>query len=153
MNRAFDSVRLRSLLEAEGEACAQLEALLDSERAAVATHDLPRLLDCLRQRELVQSDLERAARERKRFLTEAGTSLPALRSEAPELKDALDGLRRRAVSVRRAQTVNDGMLRAALGQVAELIAIVSRALPESRYDSRAALRTPLPRSPGGSWSA
>jgi hypothetical protein len=44
-------------------------------------------------------------------------------------------------------------VRAALAQVTDLLTIMRRERPDSRYDGRAALTTPAQASAGGRWSA
>ena len=78
-------------------------------------------------------------------------TLAALASTDPALADVVATVRRDAARVRRAQRINEGLVRAALAHVTDLLNVMRRELPESRYDGRAMLTTPVPAA--GRWSA
>jgi hypothetical protein len=61
-------------------------------------------------------------------------------------------LRTEGAAVRGAQRIKAGLVRAALAQVTDLLAIIKRDLTESRYDVRASLQTPAALTRTG-WSA
>lgn len=153
MSLGGDCPSLRELLEAEGDCCARLRPILDAERAAAADYDHVALLACLREREAVQAEWQRAANTRRQRLRAASLTLAAAIDQDPELRATVRAVRRQAAEVRQAQRVNEGVIRAALAQVTDLLAVIRRELPQSRYDGRAALTAPLPASAGGSWRA
>jgi flagellar biosynthesis/type III secretory pathway chaperone len=142
---------LRALLEVERECCGRLLPILDAERAAAAAYDHVALLACLREREAVQAEWERAARQRRARMHATGSRLGALVADDPELAAVVDAVRRDATRVRRAQRINEGLVRAALAHVTDLLTVMRRELPESRYDRRAVLTTPV--RAAGRWSA
>ena len=141
---------LRVLLETERDCCARLLPILDAERAAAA-YDHAALLACLKEREAIQAEWQRAAAMRRQCLRDTGATA-ALMAQQPDLAAVVEAVRQQAVAVRRAQRVNEGLIRAVLAHVTDLLTVIRRELPESRYDGRAALTTPLP-STGGSWRA
>jgi flagellar biosynthesis/type III secretory pathway chaperone len=145
--------RLRELLAAEGECCVRLEPILEAERAAAASYDYVALLACLKEREAVQAEWERVSAERRRVLRERGTTLAVASAADPELAATVASVRRLAGGVRRAQQINAGVIRATLAQVTDLLTVIRRELPTSRYDDRATLNAPLPATRGGSWTA
>lgn len=151
MHPEAEEPSLRGVLETERTCCARLLLILDAERAAAAAYDHAALLACLKEREAIQAEWQRAAAIRRRLLRRAG-EMAALIAEDPDLAVVVEGARREAAVVRRAQRVNEGLIRAVLAQVTDLLTVIRRELPESRYDGRATLMTPLP-SPGGSWRA
>jgi hypothetical protein len=142
---------LRALLELEREYCARLLPLLDAERAAAAGYDYLALVACLREREALQAEWERIAERRRRAVQESGVSLAALAAEDAELAAIVAEVRRDAARVRRAQRVNEGVIRAALTHVTNTLTVLNRGMPGSQYDDRATLRTPV--AVGGRWSA
>ena len=144
---------LATLLDAERACCARLLPLLDAERAAAAAYDHAALLACLREREILQAEWQRAAAERRRHQEAAGGSLKRLAANDPELATALRDATREAEAVRRAQQINEGVVKAALAQVTDLLAVMRRERTDSRYDGRAALTGAALSSAGGRWSA
>ena len=141
---------LGSILAIERECCARLLPLLDAERAAAAAYDHAALLACLREREILQAEWQRAA-GRRRALQK--TVAPAAVAEDAGLVALIRAVAREAAGVRRAQRVNEGVVRAALAQVTDLLAVMRRERPDSRYDGRAALTGQALSSAGGRWSA
>jgi hypothetical protein len=141
---------LSALLTIERECCARLLALLDAERAAAAAYDHAALLSCLREREILQAEWNRAA-SRRRELQQAAPA--ALGAPDPALAALVRDVAREAAAVRRAQRVNEGVVRAALAQVTDLLAVMRRERPDHRYDGRAALTGSAVSSAGGRWSA
>jgi hypothetical protein len=79
--------------------------------------------------------------------------LKRLAASDPELAVALRETTREAEAVRRAQRINEGVVKAALAQVTDLLAVMRRERPDSRYDGRAALTGNALSSAGGRWSA
>jgi FlgN protein len=144
---------LRRWLEIERESCERLAPILEAERAAAAAYDHAGLLACLKEREAVQAVWRRAAEARREHVRAAGRPLAALVAADPTLAEVMRHVRARAATVRRAQRVNEGLIRAALAQVTDLLTVIRRELPDSRYDGRAALTTPLTTSRSTSWSA
>ena len=143
---------LRGLLETERERCARLSPILDAERAAARAYDHTALLACLKERESVQGEWQRAATMRRQLLEREGQTLDDVAARDPELSDLVGALRADADAIRQAQRINEGIIRAALTQVTSLLAVIKRELPETQYDGRASLTTPalLAR---GEWSA
>ncbi len=142
-----------TLLAAERDCCARLLPLLEAERAAAATYDHSALLACLREREILQAEWQRAAALRRRHLASGGRTLAELAAADPGLAREMLETRRDAEAVRRAQRVNEGVVRAALAQVTDLLAVLQRERTDSRYDGRAALTGAATSSAGGRWSA
>lgn len=154
MASASSSPALASLLAAERACCNRLAPILAAERAAAATYDHAALLACLREREILQAEWERAAARRRRHVEDAGCSLAELAAADPMLARDIEDTARDAEAVRREQHVNEGIVRAALAQVTDMLAVMRRERGDSRYDGRAALtggRTPS--SAGARWSA
>lgn len=147
-----DTPSLSALLDLERACCARLLPLLDAERSAAAAYDHAGLMACLREREILQAEWQRAASLRRECQQRAGRPLAALAAADPVLAVALRDTAREAAAVRRAQRVNEGVVRAALAQVTDLLSVMRRARPDSRYDGRAAL-TGATTSAGGRWSA
>ncbi len=143
---------LAALLDDERVCCARLMPLLDAERAAAAAYDHSALLACLREREILQAEWQRAAGRRRASQEAAGASLARLAADDPTLATAMQAATREAEAVRRAQRINEGIVRAALAQVTDLLAVMRRERTDSRYDGRAAL-TDRALSAGGRWSA
>jgi flagellar biosynthesis/type III secretory pathway chaperone len=141
---------LTAVLTIERECCARLMPLLDAERSAAAAYDHAALLACLREREILQAEWLRAS-ERRRALQK--TLGPTCIAEDAELVALMREVAREAATVRRAQRINEGVVRAALAQVTDLLAVMRRERPDSRYDGRAALTGQALSSAGGSWSA
>jgi flagellar biosynthesis/type III secretory pathway chaperone len=148
-----DTTELATLLETERECCARLLSLLDAERTAAASYDHAALLACLREREILQSEWQRAAGVRRERQIAAGTSLAGLVAGDAALSALVQNVAREAAAVRRAQRVNEGIVRAALAQVTDLLAVMRRERTDSRYDGRAALTSATISSAGGRWSA
>jgi flagellar biosynthesis/type III secretory pathway chaperone len=142
---------LRALLELEGECCARLLPILDAERAAVAGYDYVALLACLRERETLQAEWERVSRLRRERLRAASVPLASLVADDPALASVAAAVRRDTDRVRRAQRINEGIVRAALAHVTDTLTVMRRELPDSRYDRQAVLRTPPPAA--NRWSA
>lgn len=147
------TAELIALLHAERDCCGRLLGLLEAERGAAASYDHAALLACLREREVLQAEWERVARLRRDRHGASAERLAALAGDAPELAAAMREVARDAAAVRRAQRVNEGVVRAALAQVTDLLTIMRRERPDSRYDGRAVLRTPVQERAGGRWSA
>jgi flagellar biosynthesis/type III secretory pathway chaperone len=147
------SASLATLLDAERVCCARLLPILEAERAAAAAYDHAALLACLREREILQAEWQRAAAERRRHQEAAGGSLKRLAASDPVLATALRDTTREAQAVRRAQQINEGVVKAALAQVTDLLAVMRRERTDSRYDGRAALTGAALSSAGGRWSA
>lgn len=143
---------LAVLLGAERAYCARLLPLLEAERSAAAAYDHAALLACLREREILQAEWQRAAETRRRHQDAVGGSLARLAADDSELAAELRAVKREAEAVRRAQRVNEGIVRAALAHVTALLAVMRREDGESRYDGRAAL-TDRAVSSAGRWSA
>ena len=141
------------MLAIERKCCARLLPLLDAERAAAAAYDHTALLACLREREILQAEWQRAAGLRRERQKAAGASLATLTADDPDLAGAMQETAREAAAVRRAQRVNEGVVRAALAQVTDLLSVIRRERPDSRYDGRAALTGAAISSSGGRWSA
>lgn len=152
MSLEGEAPSLRGLLETERECAGRLLAILDAERAAAAAYDHAALLACLKEREGIQAAWQRAAQLRRQRVRAAGVSLASLVGDDPSLAAAADAARTMAADVRRAQRVNEGIIRAVLAQVTDLLSVIARKSPDSRYDGRAVLTTPLKAS-GTSWSA
>jgi flagellar biosynthesis/type III secretory pathway chaperone len=144
---------LRELLAVERDCCIRMLPLLDAERAAAAAYDHAGLVACLREREMLQAELQRAADARRERQQGLGRPLAALRADDPELATLLHETARAAAVVRRAQRINEGVVRAALAHVSDLLAVMRRAHPDSRYDGRAALTGATAASSGARWSA
>jgi flagellar biosynthesis/type III secretory pathway chaperone len=142
---------LRALLELERECCARLLPILDAERAAAAGYDHLALLACLREREALQAEWGRVSRLRRERVREMKVPFATLVAADAALAAVVDDVRRDAERVRRAQRINEAVVRAALAQVTDTLTVIRRELPDSRYDGRAVLRTPLPAA--GRWSA
>ncbi|MCC6764845.1 MAG: flagellar export chaperone FlgN [Deltaproteobacteria bacterium] len=147
------SSTVASLLAAERACCGRLAPLLEAERTAAATYDHAALLACLREREILQAEWERVAKLRRRHLAEAGRSLAELAAGDPALGREIAETARDAEAVRRAQHINEGVVRAALAQVTDLLAVMRRERSDSRYDGRAALTGQALSSAGARWSA
>ncbi len=144
---------LAMLLGVERECCARLLPLLEAERAAAAAYDHAALLACLREREILQAEWQRAAALRRRHQEAAGGSLARLAATDPTLVAAMQDGARDAEAVRRAQRINEGVVKAALAQVTDLLAVMRREHTDNRYDGRAALTSAALTSAGGRWSA
>ncbi len=145
---------LVGLLNDERACCARLLSLLEAERAAAASYDHAALLACLREREILQAEWQRTAAARRRaHATASGGSLVRLAADDPELAAVLRDTAREAAAVRRAQRVNEGIVRAALAHVTDLLAVIRREHTDNRYDGRAALTSAALSSAGGRWSA
>lgn len=144
---------LAPLLAAERACCNRLLPLLEAERTAAATYDHAALLACLREREVLQAEWERAGVLRSRHLEAAGRSLAELAADDPVLAREIQDTARDAEAVRRAQRINEGIVRAALAQVTDLLAVMRRERSDSRYDGRAALTGQALSSAGARWSA
>ena len=153
MTPAHSIPELSALLRLERECCTRLVPLLDAERAAAAAYDHAALLACLREREILQAEWQRAAGLRRQRQQASGPALATLAAEDPELAFLLQDTAREAAAVRRAQRVNEGVVRAALAHVTDLLSVMRRERPDSRYDGRAALTGAALSSVGGRWSA
>ena len=149
-----DDVRatLRAVLEHERACCARLLPILEAERAAAAAYDQPGLLACLKEREAVQAEWQRSAEARRRVLRTGGAAVGRMLKTDPELATLVAAVRGEAGVVRRAQRVNEAIVRKLLAHLNDLLTVIRRELPGSRYDGRATLTAPAPAS-GGSWSA
>ena len=143
---------LRALLEAERECCARLLLVLDAERAAAAAFDYAALIACLKERETVHAEWSHAATARRTALRADGRTLAAIAAAEPALAGIVGALRTDAAALARAQRVNASVVAAALGQVTDLLDVIQRQRPETRYDQRAKLTAPA-RTAGGGWSA
>jgi flagellar biosynthesis/type III secretory pathway chaperone len=144
---------LSALLSAERECCARLLPLLEAERAAAAAWDHAALLACLREREILQAEWLRTADVRRAHEHASGTSVRALAGEDADFAALVQEVAREAEAVRRAQRVNEGVVRTALAHVTDLLSVMRRESPDSRYDGRAALTSTAAASFGGRWSA
>ena len=153
MAAELSTAELSDLLRVERECCARLQPVLDAERAAAVAYDHAALLACLREREILQAEWQRAAGLRRQHQADTGQSLAALAAGDAELAVAVREAAREAATVRRAQRVNEGIIRAALAQVTDLLTVIRREQPDSRYDGRAALTADTAPSAGGRWSA
>lgn len=142
---------LRAILELERECCARLLPILYAERAAAASYDHVALMACLRERETLQAEWEQVAQRRRTTLRDTGASLASLGMKDAPLATVLADVRRDAARIRRAQHINEGVVRAALAHVTNTLTVIRRELPDSRYDDRAVLRAPAPAA--GRWSA
>jgi len=151
MSLERNGASLRALLELERDCCARLSPILDAERAAVAGYDHVALVACLRERETLQAEWERVARARREWLRDAATPFAELVAADPALAGIADEVRRETARVRRAQRINEGVIRSALAHVTDTLTVMRRELPESRYDRQAVLRTPL--AAANRWSA
>jgi hypothetical protein len=149
---AHTSSGLRALLEAERECCARLQLVLDAERAAAAAFDYPALIACLKERESVHAEWARAAAARRAGVRADGRSLTTIAAGDPALGETVRALRAAATALARAQRVNERVVRAALGQVTDLLDVIRRERPETRYDGHAKLTAPV-RTASGGWSA
>jgi len=143
---------VRELLQAERDCCLRLLPILEAERAAAACCDVQALLACLRERETVQAEWQRVAEERRQHVRAAAGELLTLAQGDAGLIALIHEIRQYAGLVRRSQRVNEGVIRAVLAQVDDLLAVARRERPESRYDAHAALTVPRARAHGG-WSA
>jgi hypothetical protein len=141
---------LSAVLAIERECCGRLLPLLEAERSAAAAYDHSALLACLREREILQAEWQRAAGRRRELQKIVGAVVAA---KDPDLMATMREVAREATAVRRAQRVNEGVVRAALAQVTDLLAVMQRERPDSRYDGRAALTGAGLSSAGGRWSA
>jgi flagellar biosynthesis/type III secretory pathway chaperone len=146
------ATELARLLEIERECCGRLLPLLDAERAAAASYDHAALIACLREREVLQAEWQRAAGLRRQRLQGGGVSLARLTADDPALAALVRRVARDAAAVRRAQRINEGVVRAALAQVTDLLSVMRREHAGSRYDGRAALTSTAVSATGG-WSA
>ncbi len=146
------SSSLADVLDAERACCARLLPLLEAERAAAASYDHAALLACLREREVLQAEWQRAVEVRRQRLAAAEGALTRLAADDPELARAMRDTAREAAAVRRAQKINEGIVRAALAHVTDLLAVMRREHADSRYDGRAAI-TNRALSSAGRWSA
>ena len=146
------SPSLRALLEAERECCARLQLVLDAERAAAAAFDYPALIACLKERESVHAEWSRAAAARRAKVRADGRTLVAIGAGDPALAESVRALRVDASALKRAQRVNERVVRAALGQVSDLLDVIRRERPETRYDGHAKLTAPV-RTARSGWSA
>ncbi len=151
MSHEPDGPSVRALLELERECCARLLPILDAERAAAAGYDHLALLSCLREREALQAEWERVSRLRRERLRATSVPFATLVADDPALAAVVADVRRDAGRVRRAQRINESVVRAALAHVTDTLTVIRRELPDSRYDGRAVLRAPLPAA--GRWSA
>lgn len=142
---------LRALLELERDCCRRLVPILDAERAAAAAYDHVALLACLREREALQAEWERAVRKRRAHVEAAAVPFPELVARDADLAALVADVRCDAERVRAAQRINEGVVRAALAHVTDTLTVLRRELPDSRYDGRATLRAPLPSA--SRWSA
>jgi flagellar biosynthesis/type III secretory pathway chaperone len=148
-----DTTELAALLETERECCARLLPLLEAERTAAASYDHAALLACLREREILQAEWQRAAGLRRQRQQAAGKQLADIAAGDAALNALVHIVAREAAAVRRAQRVNEGVVRAALAQVTDLLSVMRRERTDSRYDGRAALTGAAISSAGGRWSA
>lgn len=146
------SSSLADVLDAERACCARLLPLLDAERTAAASYDHAALLACLREREILQAEWQRAVELRKQRLAAADGALARLAAADPELVRAMRETAREAAAVRRAQRINEGIVRAALAHVTDLLTVMRREHTDSRYDGRAAITNRALVS-AGRWSA
>lgn len=146
---------LREQLERERDCCLGLARLIEVERSAVAQRDLPRLLDAVKEREVLQARWQRIAASRASLRGAAGKAAGASTNASPDesLASLVAEVRAAAEALTRAQRTNAAIVRGALEQVSGLLATVRRAQPGSRYDDRAALNAPLPHAAGAGWSA
>lgn len=144
---------LAALLAAERECCLRLMPLLEAERAAAAAYDHAALLACLREREILQAEWQRAMAQRKEHLVAAGRSLAELAAGDVVLAREVRDTAREAEAVRRAQQINEGVVRAALAHVTDLLTVMRRERSDSRYDGRAAITGQALSSAGARWSA
>lgn len=151
--RDVDTTELAALLETERECCARLLPLLEAERTAAASYDHAALLACLREREILQAEWQRAAGLRRQHQHAAGTRFAQILAGDAALNALVQIVAREAGAVRRAQRVNEGVVRAALAQVTDLLSVMRRERNDSRYDGRAALTGAAISSAGGRWSA
>lgn len=153
MTIAASHPELRALLEAELACCRRLAPILDAERAAAASYDHAALLACLREREAVQVEWHDVAGRRRKALQALGVPPATLFARDTSLATLAADVRRTGEEIRRAQRVNAGLVAAALAHVTDLLTVMRRALPDHRYDGRAALTSGTPMVSGGSWSA
>ena len=153
MSLAPTSSVLASLLAAERECCLRLLPLLEAERAAAAAYDHAALLACLREREILQAEWQRAVGLRQEHLANAGRSIAELAAEDAGLAREMRETARDAEAVRRAQRINEGVVRAALAHVTDLLTVMRRERNDTRYDGRAAITGQALSSAGGRWSA
>ena len=153
MAAELSTAALTELLRAERECCARLRPVLEAERAAAVAYDHAALLACLRERELLQAEGQRAAALRRHHQARGGASLATLAAGDDALAAAMRDAADEAAVVRRAQGVNEGIVRAALSHVTDLLTAIRREQPDSRYDGRAALTADATTSGGGRWSA
>jgi len=144
---------LTELLRAERECCARLRPVLDAERAAAVAYDHAALLACLREREVLQAEWQRVAALRRHHQARSGASLAALAAGDAALATTMRAAADEAAAVRRAQRVNEGIVRAALAHVTDLLTAIRREQPDSRYDGRATLQASTAATAGGRWSA
>ena len=149
-----DDVRatLRAVLASERACCARLLPILEAERAAAATYDQAGLLACLKEREAIQAEWQRSADARRRLVRGGGIVLGDLVKRDAELAALVTAVRAETLVVRRAQRLNEAIVRKLLAHLNDLLTVIRRELPDSRYDGRATLTAPVPAS-GGSWSA
>ena len=153
MDGGFARASLIEILEVERDCCSRLSALVADERRAVARRDLTRLLDAVKEREVLQALWKRAAGARAAKLASAGESASALAARDPELARLLAEIRTTANALSRAQRSNAAIVQGALGQVGDLLTTLRRAQPGSRYDDHAAMTAPLPSLSRAGWSA
>ena len=151
--RDVDTTELAALLETERECCARLLPLLEAERTAAASYDHAALLACLREREILQAEWQRAAGLRRQHQDAAGARFAQILAGDAALNALVQIVAREAAAVRRAQRVNEGVVRAALAQVTDLLSVMRRERNDSRYDGRAALTGATISSAGSRWSA
>jgi flagellar biosynthesis/type III secretory pathway chaperone len=138
---------LAEILEVERACCTRLAGLIDDERSAVAQRDLDALLGAVKERESIQALWQRTAAERRAWLADEGAT------PDPEVAPLVQALHDAARDLARAQRVNAAIVRGALRQVGDLLAVLRREQPGSRYDGNAALTAPLPQPAGAGWRA
>ncbi len=153
MNLDSSNAVLREMLEIERECCHALADVLERERAAASAHDLGALLSSNKEREATQARWERIAVKRREWMRRTGATMADLARGDLVLEALRAELEASASEIGRAQRVNQGLVQAVLGQVSGLIDTIRRELPSSRYDSGAALTTPMPAGGVAGWSA
>lgn len=153
IRRPLARPKIADLLEIERDCCARLQEIIHAERQAAAEYDLAALHACLKQREAVQAEWQRAAQMRNRQGAAGREELAASIARDPALADSVARLRRQAREVQQAQSINQALIRSVLGHVTDLLDVIRRELPESRYDGRACLTASLPAATGTRWSA
>ncbi len=148
---------VRALLEREREVCTALASVLQAEREALTSFSAAALTRCVRDKDTLHGELVALVHRRRATVRQLacelgldrddGRVLPLLAHLPPgvvtTLREAIAALRESLLTTRRLQRVNGTLIDASLTRVGDLLRLCRRALPGTRYDSRATV-TPGP---------